>query len=210
MIVPILNIEAKPTGQKSVDVRFSKETYNVSHIAHLIKRNQDAAVRQGSHSTKTRGEVAGGGAKPYKQKGTGKARRGSNRTPLRVGGGVSFGPKPRTYSVGVNRKVVKLGYRLLTREVADRIRILDESTLANAKTKLFFDFLSNLSVSSSDKVLLVVTENAVDDAVILASRNLANLVICFSNWIPVEAYVSSRLVLFTQSAFADLEERFLK
>jgi len=210
MKVPILNLDALTEGEKEIDFSFSKETYNISHIAHLIKRNQDSAARQGTHSTKTRGEVAGGGAKPYKQKGTGKARRGSNRTPLRVGGGVSFGPKPRKYFVGVNRRVVKLGYKLLTRELSGRICILDETSLGAVKTRLFSDFLRKASPVRLGKVLLVVTENPQDDRVILSARNLEYVTCTYSTWIPVELFATSDFVVFTTSAFSDLEERVFK
>lgn len=209
MKVPVLSIDGVRTGEKEIVLSFPKEEYNVGHIAYLIKRKQDAALRQGTHSTKTRGEVSGGGAKPYKQKGTGKARRGSNRTPLRVGGGVSFGPKPRDYTIGLNRRVVKLGYKLVTKANESKIFILDGISGA-PKAKQFLSFVKATGVSTAKKILVVVSESALDDNIVLSSRNIAGVTCTYSTWIPIESYANSDLVVFSNTAFGDLEERFLK
>jgi large subunit ribosomal protein L4 len=209
MKIPVLNIDGKQTGEYELSLSFSKEDYKFEHIAYLLKRQQDAALRQGSHSTKTRGEVAGGGAKPYKQKGTGKARRGSNRTPLRVGGGVTFGPKPRSYSFSLNRKVIKLGYRLATQALGSRIRVLDESTVLQAKTSQFSSFIRTVDDTAS-KVLLVISEESNDSNLIKSARNIKGVTCVQSTWIPIELYSGSELIVFTNNSFKELEERFLK
>ncbi len=209
MKVPVLSIVGEKKGEKEIHISFPKEEYNVGHIAYLIKRKQDAALRQGTHSTKTRGEVAGGGAKPYKQKGTGKARRGSNRTPLRVGGGVSFGPKPRDYTIGLNRRVVKLGYKLVTRAIESKLCILDDS-VGIPSSKQFLNFVKTVGVSGVKKVLVIVSNSVADDNIVLSSRNIVGVTCAYSTWIPIESYAKSDLVVFSTTAFGDLEERFLK
>lgn len=209
MKVQVLDIKGKSVNELDISLGLQKEEYNVDHIAYLIKVKQDADLRRGTHSTKTKGEVSGGGAKPYKQKGTGKARRGSNRTPLRVGGGVSFGPKPRDYSVAMNRKMVKLGYKLVTRDRAEQLCVIDETSVA-PKSKSFKEFLKLRGVSDGGKVLVVVSESSADDNVVLASRNLEGVLCTYPTWIPIEWYVNSELVVFTSGAFSEIEEKFLK
>ncbi|NBV82595.1 50S ribosomal protein L4 [bacterium] len=209
MKVPVLSIDGSKKDEKEIVLSFAKGEYNVGNIAYLIKKHQDAALRQGTHSTKTRGEVSGGGSKPYKQKGTGKARRGSSRTPLRVGGGVSFGPKPRSYNTDLNRKVVKLGYKLVTRSLESKICILEDIKGA-PKAKQFVNFVKSTGGANARKVLVVVSDNIADDNLVLSSRNVQGVTCTYSTWIPIESYAKSDLVVFSSTAFGDLEERFLK
>lgn len=209
MKVQVLDINGSKLGERDIDILLPKQEYNVDHIAYLIKVKQAADLRRGTHSTLTKGEVSGGGAKPYKQKGTGKARRGSNRTPLRVGGGVSFGPKPRDYSKALNKKVVKLGYKLVTAHSEAKLCILDESTVG-LKSKSFLNFVRSRGGADVKKVLVVVSESPADDNVVLSARNIKGVSCAYSTWIPIEAYVSSDLVVFTSGAFGELEEKFLK
>jgi large subunit ribosomal protein L4 len=111
--------QGKESGQASLDLKVARET-SASDLLHRAVVRQLANARQGTASTLTRAEVAGGGRKPYKQKGTGRARQGSIRTPLRPGGGIVFGPKPRSYTLAMNRKERRLALRTaLMSRVAD-------------------------------------------------------------------------------------------
>lgn len=135
---------------------------------------QRAAMRQGTHKTKTRTEVAGGGKKPWRQKGTGRARQGSIRAPQWRGGGVVFGPTPRSYSVKVNKKVVKAALRslLTSRLLSNDLVVVDKIELADFKTKSFVEVLKNLN--AYDKKVVVIT-NEEDFNLSLAGRNIANV-----------------------------------
>ena len=133
---------------------------------------QRAARRSGSHSTLTRAEVRGGGAKPWRQKGTGRARHGSIRSPQWVGGGIAHGPKPRDYRQKVNRKTVRLALRsaLSDRARSERVMVIDEWRFAQPRTKDAIAVLENLSLSG--QVLLVLNDS---DAHRTASRSFRNL-----------------------------------
>lgn len=131
---------------------------------------QAANARLGTHSTLRRGEVRGGGKKPWRQKGTGRARAGSSRSPLWVGGGVVFGPKPRDYSKKINAKVKALAFRraFFDRAVAGEIEIIEKIELASPKTRLLDGVLTRIAPKGS--VLLV--DASLDDASTRAARNL--------------------------------------
>jgi len=108
---------------------------NPDHVLYLVKKYQDSLLHQGTSSTLTKGEVSGGGAKPYKQKGTGRARRGSNRSPLIRGGGIAFGPKPRSFAISINSKTVKLAYAIAYSQNLSKIVILRHTLVSSLKTK---------------------------------------------------------------------------
>jgi large subunit ribosomal protein L4 len=131
---------------------------------------QAANARLGTHSTKTRGEVSGGGKKPWKQKGTGRARAGSNRSPLWVGGGVVFGPKPRDYSKKINSKVKSLAFRraFFDRAVAGEIDIIEALAVDTGKTKVFNGVLTKIA----PKGAVLVVDAKLEPTSIRAARNL--------------------------------------
>lgn len=130
----------------------------------------NANNRQGTHSTKTRGEVSGGGKKPWRQKGTGRARAGSNRSPIWVGGGVVFGPKPRDYSKKINHKVKALAFSraLFDRVVAGEVAVIEQFSVEQPKTKLMNEVVSR--IVPKGKVLLVDAPFAAETA--RAARNI--------------------------------------
>lgn len=130
----------------------------------------NANNRQGTHSTKTRGEVSGGGKKPWRQKGTGRARAGSSRSPIWVGGGVVFGPKPRDYSKKINHKVKHLAFSraLFDRASAGEIAVIEQFSVEQPKTKLINEVLGR--IAPTGKVLLVDAPFARETA--LAARNI--------------------------------------
>jgi large subunit ribosomal protein L4 len=159
------------SGSASLDLKVAKDT-SAADLLHRAVVRQLAHARQGTASTLTRAEVAGGGRKPYKQKGTGRARQGSIRTPLRPGGGIIFGPKPRSYVLGMNRKERRLALRTaLMSRVADITAVEGFGAgLDRPRTKDITAALQRLGIDPSAKVLLVL--NTISDIVRLSVRNL--------------------------------------
>ena len=154
-----LKWDGKKAGKVSIDLKVAKETSSADLIHRAVLR-QLANKRQGTASTLTRSEVRGGGRKPYKQKGTGRARQGSIRTPLRPGGGVIFGPKPRSYNLDMNRKERRLALRTaLMSRIAD-IKTVEDfgSTLDQPKTSEIINGLSRLGVEKTEKVLVILDD----------------------------------------------------
>src|SRR5690606_7664189 len=166
--VTVLNVSGAPVGELELaDSVFGIEPN--AHVMHSAVLLQNAAERQGTHKTKGRSEVRGGGRKPWKQKGTGRARQGSIRSPQWVGGGTVFGPTPRSYGFKLPKKVRRLVIKSArsTKVIAENIIVLDQLAIAAPKTKEFASLLNNLKV---DCKALVVTANY-EDNVALSARN---------------------------------------
>ena len=171
MKIDILNQEGKKLKSK---IELSKDVFGIEpndHCVYLAVKSEMAALRQGTSSSKTRAEVSGTGKKPWKQKGTGRARVGSTRNPSRVHGGAAFGPKPRNYKLKVNLKVKNLAKRsvLSSKYQNKKIIILDRVILNNPKTKDFLQILKKLKIDSIKSTFLL---KDVDENVFLSSRNL--------------------------------------
>ena len=164
-----------------------------------------AALRQGTHSTKTRTEVRGGGRKPYRQKGTGNARQGSIRAPHYRGGGIVFGPTPRDYSKKMNRKERRLALRsaLAYKVIDSELIVVDSIKFETNKTKEMVEFLTKLNIN--DKKVLVVVEE-LEENICLAARNLANVKILLPEEVNTLDVVSADNMLITEKALAKLEE----
>lgn len=162
-------------GNKVKDIELDDEVFalepNKYSIYEAIK-NELANKRQGTSSTKTKAEVAGSGVKPFKQKGTGRARVGTKRNPVWTGGGVAFGPAPRDFSYKLPKKIKKLAYKSIfsMKLGADNLVILDKIPLENAKTKEFVSLLNGLKIDGAEKVSLVLNEK--ENNVYLASKNI--------------------------------------
>ncbi|MCY9092045.1 50S ribosomal protein L4 [Bacillus mojavensis] len=165
---------------------------------------QRASLRQGSHKVKNRSEVRGGGRKPWRQKGTGRARQGSIRSPQWRGGGVVFGPTPRSYSYKLPKKVRRLAIKsVLSSKVNDNnIIVLEDLTLDTAKTKEMAAILKGLSV---EKKALIVTADA-NEAVALSARNIPGVTVVEANGINVLDVVSHEKLLITKAAVEKVEE----
>ena len=163
--------QGKETGKASIDLKVAKETTAVD-LMHRAVLRQQAHSRQGTASTLTRAEVRGGGRKPYKQKGTGRALQGSIRTPLRPGGGIVFGPKPRTYNLAMNRKERRLALRTALMARIDDVIVVKDfgADLKAPKTREVVDALGRLGVAADAKVLIVLT--APSEVVRRSVRNL--------------------------------------
>ncbi len=202
--ITLLNIK----GETVKDLTLNKEIFGIEpndkvlYDAIIVAR---AGLRQGTHSTKTRAEVSGGGRKPWRQKGTGRARQGSIRSVQWRGGGNYGTPVPRDYSKKQNRKERRLALKsALAHKVAEgRFMMIDELTLATPKTKEMLNLLTTLKIVD-EKVLIVVddfTENA-----ILASRNIGNIALIAYDEINVLDLVNCDYVLATEKAVEKIEE----
>jgi large subunit ribosomal protein L4 len=165
---------------------------------------QRASLRQGNHKVKNRSEVAGGGRKPWRQKGTGRARQGSIRSPQWRGGGIVFGPTPRSYSYKLPKKVRRLALlsALSTKAREEEIIVLDGLTFDAPKTKEFIQVLSNLSI---DKKALIVTAD-LDETVALSARNIPGISVVTANGINVLDLVAHDKLVITKAAVQKVEE----
>ena len=198
----LLNIK----GETVKDIKINKEVFGIEpnnkvlYDAIILTR---ASLRQGTHKTKVRSEVSGGGRKPWRQKGTGRARQGSIRAVQWVGGGIAFGPQPRDYSKKMNRKERRLALKsALAVKAADFI-ILDELKVATPKTKDMLNILTALKVNDV-KTLLVVKE--LDENIILASRNLDKVTLLEAGEINVLDLIANEKVIITEEALKAIEE----
>jgi len=165
---------------------------------------QRASLRRGTHKTKTRTEVRGGGRKPWKQKGTGRSRQGSIRSPQWRGGGVVFGPTPRKYNLKMNKKVRRLALKsaLSFKVLEDEMVVLNELTLAAPKTKEMVAVLNNLEADA--KVLLIV--DAKNDNALLAARNIPSVKAIPATGVNVLDLLDARCVIATEDAINHIEE----
>ena len=202
--VELLNLK----GEKVKDINLNENVFgsepnkNVLYDAIILSR---ASLRQGTHSTKNRSEVSGGGRKPWRQKGTGRARQGSIRSVQWVGGGRYGTPVPRDYSKKQNRKERRLAIKsaLAYKAQENGVIVLENLKFATPKTKDMKALLETLKIADK-KVLLVVKE--FDDNMILASRNLQNVVLISADEINVLDVVGTNVVVFTEDALNAVEE----
>ncbi|WP_335872163.1 50S ribosomal protein L4 [Bacillus sp. 2205SS5-2] len=165
---------------------------------------QRASLRQGNHNVKNRSDVAGGGRKPWRQKGTGRARQGSIRSPQWRGGGVVFGPTPRSYSYKMPKKVRRLAIKsaLSSRVAEENILVLESLAFGAPKTKEFATLLNNLSVS---KKVLVITDD-MDENVALSARNIPGVTVVASEGISVLDVLAHDQLIMTKAAVEKVEE----
>ncbi len=197
--------QGKETGKASIDLKVAKETTAVD-LMHRAVLRQQAHSRQGTASTLTRAEVRGGGRKPYKQKGTGRARQGSIRTPLRPGGGIVFGPKPRTYNLAMNRKERRLALRTaLMARIDDVIVVKDFGAALEApKTREVVDALGRLGVAADAKVLIVLT--APSEVVKRSVRNLERVKLITADQLNVFDLLHANALVLGEEALATIQE----
>lgn len=197
--------QGKEAGTASLDLKVASES-SAAHIVHRALVRQLANARQGTVSTKTRAEVSGGGRKPWRQKGTGRARAGSNRSPLWRGGGVIFGPKPRDYSLKMNRKERRLALRTaLQSRVEDLIVVQDfADKLSRPKTKEMAKALAGWGVEPGSKVLLILAER--DETVYLSARNIDNLRLISATNLNIFDLLAADRIVATTSAISKIQE----
>ena len=200
--VKVYNMEGKEVGTLELnDAVFGVEVNE--HLMHLAVVGQLANKRQGTQSAKTRSEVSGGGRKPWKQKGTGHARQGSTRAAQWVGGGMIFAPKPRDYSVKMNKKekAAAIKSALSSRVAEEKIYVVDSLTFDEIKTKKMTAVLDSLKV---EKALVVLDKK--DENVILSARNLPEVRTVMSNGINVYDILKYGSLVITKDAVAQIEE----
>lgn len=201
----VKNWQGEEVGQATVELRVAKEE-NASHVVHRSLRLQMANSRQGTASAKTRAEVRGGGRKPWRQKGTGRARAGSIRSPLWRGGGVIFGPKPRDYSHKINKKEKRLALRTAFMGRLEDLIVVEEfaGQLPRPKTKELMNAMGRWGVQTDEKVLLILSEK--QDNVYLSGRNVANLKIILSTHLNIYDILAADKIVTTPTGLEKIQE----
>ncbi len=185
---------------KKITVELDPETFGIEPnvpVMHQVVNAQLAAKRAGTHSTKTRSEVRGGGAKPWKQKGTGRARAGSTRSPIWIGGGIAHGPKPRDYSERTNKKMKRLALRsaLSDRAAESKIVVVEDWGFDAPSTKTAKGLLAEVGVEG--KALIVVGRD--DEAAVKSFRNLPDCHVLMADQLNTFDVLRSDFVVFSQA-----------
>ena len=197
----------KQDGTTNGDIELNSDIFGIEPNENVVFDAvimQRASLRQGTHAVKNRSAVSGGGRKPWRQKGTGRARQGSIRSPQWRGGGIVFGPTPRSYSYKLPKKVRRLAIKsVLSQKVLDNKLVVVEALQFDVpKTKEFAQVLSNLNV---DTKVLVVVESS-NDFALLAARNIPNVTIVDETDVTVLDVVNNDKLLFTKAALSKVEE----
>ena len=197
--------QGKEAGEANLDFKVAKEASAID-LMHRAVLRQQAHSRQGTASTLTRAEVRGGGRKPYKQKGTGRARQGSIRTPLRPGGGIIFGPKPRNYSLAMNRKERRLALRTaFMARIKDLMVIKDfGNSLSKPKTREITDALSRFGIASDAKVLIILSKPS--DIIRRSIRNLEKVKLIAADQLNVFDLLHANSLVLGEDALATIQE----
>ncbi|MDD3113017.1 MAG: 50S ribosomal protein L4 [Candidatus Izemoplasmatales bacterium] len=194
-------------GESVGEISLADSVFGVEpnqQVIYDVVKAQTASMRQGTAKVKNRSAVSGGGRKPYRQKGTGRARQGSIRSPQWVGGGVVFGPTPRSYDYKVNKKIRRLALKIV---LSDKVReekmiVLDSLNLETFKTKGMIQVLDNLKTSG--KTIIVLDE--MNENCDIASRNLPNVVTMVSDHISVYDVMNASVIVATENAIKKIEE----
>lgn len=201
-------IEMKDASCKKVkDAELSAAVFEIEpnvHVMHEVVRSQRAARRQGTHDTLTRGQVRGGGKKPWRQKGTGRARQGTIRAPQWAGGGTVFGPHPRSYAFKVPAKVVKLAMRsALSAKLADgEIVVVDQLSFEKPSTKQAAEVLKNLGLEG--RVTIIVPDDEVNT--FLSFRNLSKVRVIGVSELNTLDFIDNKALVLTDAALTRIEE----
>ncbi len=203
MRVPLKDMNGKQVGELELSDAIFATPVNKA-VMHQALTRQLANARQGTHATKTRGEVRGGGKKPWRQKGTGRARQGSTRAPNWIGGGTVFGPTPRKYTQSLNKKMQRLALRsaLSAKLAAGGLVVINEVAIESPKTKTVVNMLSALGLQDQN-VLLVTAEKTVP--IWKSAANIAEMKLLLSGYINVRDLLSHETVLLTQDAVESIE-----
>jgi large subunit ribosomal protein L4 len=207
MKIAIKNLEGKDQGEHEVKFELIEDGRGTQAVHDAVVAYR-AAQRSGTASTKNVGEVSGSNKKPWRQKGTGRARAGSFQSPLWVGGGVVFGPRPRDFSKKISKKTKQLALRkaLSERLKAGDVVVVDDLKFTSPKTKDFVGMVGKLNLTGS---MLVVSEG-VDKNLTLASRNVPNVVLATSDSLNTYDVLRPAKLLFTKGAFEKVESRLAK
>ncbi|MEQ9359666.1 50S ribosomal protein L4 [Coleofasciculus chthonoplastes] len=201
----VRNWQGEEVGQATLELKVAKED-SASHIVHRALVRQMTNARQGTASTKTRAEVRGGGRKPWRQKGTGRARAGTNRSPLWRGGGIIFGPKPRDHNLKMNRKERRLALRTALQGRAEDMIVVEEfaDQLPRPKTKDLMDAIARWGINPNQKVLLILPQPA--QQVYLSARNVPSLKLIYADSLNVYDVLNADKIVTTNTALAKIQE----
>ena len=197
------------TGKQVGEIELSEAVFGIEpneSVVHDVVKNHLANCRQGTQSALTRAEVSGGGIKPWRQKGTGRARQGSTRAPQWTHGGIVFAPKPRDYSYTLNKKVKRLAMKsaLSAKAQEGNVVVIDSIKMDSIKTKTFKNFLN--AVDCDCKALVVTAEN--DQIIVKSARNIPGVLVTFANLINVYDILNAKKFVVDQAALAKIEEVF--
>ncbi|MDD4000162.1 MAG: 50S ribosomal protein L4 [Bacilli bacterium] len=198
-------------GEEVGKTNLSKKVFGVEpnmQVVFDVVNAERAAMRQGTHKVKDRTEVSGGGRKPWRQKGTGRARQGSIRSPQWRGGGIVFGPTPRSYSVKINKKVVKQAFKSLlsSRFSSNNLVVVDKIELEDFKTKSLIRVLNNLKVNG--KIIIITAEE--DFNLFTAGRNIPNVYVQTKRHLSVYDLINADTYVATEGAIMQYEEDLKK
>ena len=201
----VQNWQGEEVGQATLDLRVAKED-SAADIVHRALVRQMTNARQGTASTKTRAEVRGGGRKPWRQKGTGRARAGSIRSPLWRGGGVIFGPKPRDFELKMNRKERRLALRTALSSRAEDMIVVEDfaAQLSRPKTKDLMAAITRWGVEPTAKVLLILPER--EETVYLSARNVAKLKLIAATQLNIFDLLNADKIVVTASALERIQD----
>jgi large subunit ribosomal protein L4 len=201
----VKNWQGEQVGEATLELKVAKEE-NASHIVHRALVMQTTNARQGTASTKTRAEVRGGGRKPWRQKGTGRARAGSIRSPLWRGGGVIFGPKPRDFNVKMNRKERRLALRTAFMSRNEDTVVVEAfgAQLERPKTKELISALSRWGANPESRILLVLSE--ITENVYLSARNISNIRLLLADSLNIYDVLAADKIVVTSEALAKIQE----
>ena len=196
-------------GKQVGEIELSDAVFGIEPneaVVHDVVKNHLANCRQGTQSALTRAEVSGGGIKPWRQKGTGRARQGSIRAPQWYHGGIVFAPKPRDYSYTLNKKVKRLALKsaLSAKAQAGEVVVIDEIKMDSIKTKTFKTFLNAVGVEG--KALVVTAQN--DEIVVKSAANIPGILVTFANLINVYDVLNAKKFVVDKAALAKIEEVF--
>ncbi len=200
-----LKWDGKKSGKISLDLKVAKES-SAGDLLHRAVLRQLANKRQGTASTLTRSEVRGGGRKPYKQKGTGRARQGSIRTPLRPGGGIVFGPKPRSYNLDMNRKERRLALRTALMSRTSDIQTVEDfgSSLTTPKTKEIVKGLDRLGIDKTQKILIILDNPSTN--IRKSIHNIPNIKLVLADQLNVFDILNATQLVIGNSAIEKIKE----
>nr|YP_010207094.1 ribosomal protein L4 [Alaria praelonga]UAX21691.1 ribosomal protein L4 [Alaria praelonga] len=204
---PVKILTGEESGDEITLTLKSKEATNtinyVIQRAYLAQRSNE---RQGTASTLTRAEVKGGGRKPWRQKGTGRARAGSNRSPLWKGGGVSFGPKPKLYSSKINRKEWQLSLRSLLIAKQKDITIIDNFNFLEYKTSNIIKILNTFGINLFENTLIVVPK--IEEKLLKSTRNIKTIKLIVANNLNLKQILLAKNLLITKDSLKTIEETY--
>ena len=202
-MVKVLNMAGSEVGEVELNASIFGITPNM-HVVHEVVKNHLANCRQGTQSALTRAEVSGGGKKPWRQKGPGRARQGSTRAPQWTHGGIAFAPKPRSYSYVVNKKVRRLALKsvLSAKAAASQIIVVDSIRMDQIKTKAFKGFLD--AVKCDGKAVVITPE--VDNAVVRSARNIPGVVTTTARMLSVYDLANAKYLVIDKNALDTIEE----